>query len=466
MSTLYGQIADDLANDIQQGLYNPGHKVPSVRQLSKQKQVSISTINQAYALLEDRGLIRSKPQSGYFVREGANDPIVAPPMSSGGEPKTVDKSDLIDRMLSVCNQQTHINFGAAIPEYSFMPTRALQTHIQKVTRYQSQELFNYQFAPGYEPLRNQIALRMRAAGVRCHADEIVITQGCSEALSLCLRCNTKGGDIIAVESPCYYGFLQLAKMYDLKVVEIPTSPQEGISLEALDLALQQWPIKIIAVNSRYSNPTGSVFSTIKQSALFDLAVKYDVKIIEDDIYGEIGFDQAIHSVIKQFDTDGRVMYCSSYSKTISPGMRVGWCIPGNSLKRLIKLQIFSTFCPSSLSQLSMSSYLQTGHYDKHLRGLRTMCRDNTEKMTNAVRQFFPKDTKISQPKGSYIIWVCMPKDICATELQVKSLKEGINIAPGEMFSNSDQFSNYIRLNCALPWDDNVCRAIKKLGSLI
>jgi len=466
MSTLYAQIAHELAQDIQQGLYVPGTKVPSVRQLSKQRSVSISTINQAYALLEDRGLIRSKPQSGYFVREGANDPIMAPPMSTGSDPAVVGKSELIGRMLSVVNGNSHINLGAAIAHHSFMPHRALQTHIQKVSRFQSQEVFNYQFSPGYEPLRKQIALRMRDVGVRVHSDEVVITNGCSEALSLCLRSNTQAGDLVAVESPCYYGFLQLAKQLDLKIIEIPTDPQTGISLDALDLAISQWPIKIIAVNSRYSNPTGAAFSSERQMALFNLAQRHDVKILEDDIYGEIGFEQSIHTAIKKFDTDGRVMYCSSYSKTVSPGLRMGWCIPGNSLQRVMDLQTFTTFGPAAVSQYAMGSFLQTGHYDKHLRSLRTLCRDNLERVTQAVRQYFPSGTKISQPKGGYILWVCMPNEISAVELQLKSLQQGINIAPGDLFSNSEHFSHCIRLNCALPWNDELRGAIKKLGALI
>jgi DNA-binding transcriptional MocR family regulator len=466
MSTLYAKIADDLAQDIQQGQYAPGTKVPSVRHLSKLRGVSISTVNQAYALLEDRGFIRSKPQSGYFVREGVCDPILAPPMSAGTEPGIVGKSELISRMLSVVNTNSHINLGAAIPHLSFMPQRALQTHIQKVSRFQSQEALNYQFSPGLESLRKQIAVRMRAVGVRIHSDEVVITNGCSEALSLCLCSNTKPGDIVAVESPCYYGFLQLAKQFELKIIEIPTDPQSGISLEALDLALSQWPIKIVAVNSRYSNPTGAAFSSTKQHALFELAKRHDVKILEDDIYGEIGFEDSIQSVIKKFDSDGRVMYCSSYSKTVSPGLRVGWCIPGNSLQTVKKLQTFTTFGPATLSQLTMSSFLQTGHYDKHLRNLTHLCRDNIERITQAVHQYFPKGTKISQPKGGYILWVCLPFEVSAMDLQLKSLKEGINIAPGGLFSNSEHFNHYIRLNCALPWSEELRAAIKKLGTLI
>jgi len=466
MSTLYRKIADELAEDIEQGLYTPGQKVPSVRQLSKQRAVSISTINQAYGLLEDRGLIQSKPQSGYFVRSCANTPIAPPPMSNGSEPEEVTKSDLINRMLHICNQPSHVNLGAAIPDLSLMPYRALQTHIQKVSRFQSREVFGYQFSPGYEPLRTQIATRMRDAGVRCHPDDIVITHGCAEALSLCLEVNTQPGDIVAVESPCYYGMLQLANVLGLKVIEIPTDPQRGISLDALKLALQQWPIKVVIVTARYSNPTGAALGEDQQKQLFQLAKKFDIKILEDDIYGDTGFNKPIQSVIKRFDTDGRVMYCSSYSKTISPGLRIGWTIPGTSLKEVTQQQTFRTFSPPALSQYAMTSYLQTGHYDKHLRKLRSIIGDNIERTVNAVRQFFPTDTKVSKPNGGFILWVCLPEDVKAVSLQQQAMSKGINVVPGDIFSNSDQFDHFIRLNCAIPWDETVIDALKLVGKLV
>ncbi len=263
-TTLYRQVASQVAKDIEQGVYQAEQKVPSVRKLSKQLQVSISTITQAYALLEDQGLIRAKPQAGYFVRQGASDEPVPPPLSQGAEPKAVTKIDLINHILANAHEKSSVNLGCAIPDYSFLPYRSLQTHMQKVTRFEMEEVFNYQFSPGLESLRAQIALRMRDVDLRCHADDIVITQGCSEALHLCLSSATQRGDIIAVESPCYYGFLQMAKLRGLKVIEIPTDPSHGISLDALTLALEQWPIKAIMLTSRYSNPTGGSINTEKQ----------------------------------------------------------------------------------------------------------------------------------------------------------------------------------------------------------
>jgi DNA-binding transcriptional MocR family regulator len=465
MSTLYQKVANDIASDIHQGVYIAGQKVPSVRNLAKVKTVSISTISQAYALLEDQGYLTAKPQSGYYVKDGANDPIESPPVSKGSKPNEFKKSDIIAMMLHAVHKDTSVNFGAAIAHEALMPHHALQTHIHKVSRFQSTQVFNYLFSPGLESLRRQIATRMRTVGVKCHPNDIVITQGCSEALSLCLKSVTQTGDIIAVESPCYYGFLQLAGLLGLQVIEIPTDAQDGISLDALTLALKQWPIKLIAVSARFSNPTGAAIQSDKQQQLFTLAQKYDAHILEDDIYGELGFNQPINTVIKTFDTDGRVMHCSSFSKTLSPGLRVGWCIAGKQHSNIIAAQTYSSFSPSSLSQYALSSYLESGHYDKHLRKIRAICQQNIDDISQLVKQFFPAGTRISKPKGGFIIWVALPEKTDVMALQKNALKEGINIAPGAMFSNTNEFDHYIRLNCAIPIDAEVKQAIKTLGRL-
>lgn len=473
-TSLYRQVAADLAHDIEQGVYLAEQKIPSVRKLSKQLQVSISTINQAYALLEDQGLIRAKPQAGYFVRQGANDQPTPPPLSQGGQPKAVTKTDLINHILSDVNKKTSVNLGCAIPDYSFLPFRSVQTHMQKVARFNMEEVFNYQFSPGLESLRAQIALRMRDVGLRCHSDDIVITQGCAEALHLCLSSATQRGDIIAVESPCYYGFLQMANLRGLKVIEIPTDPTNGISIDALKLALEQWPIKAIMVTSRYSNPTGASISSEKQKHLVELARQFDCQIIEDDIYGEMpvennlaikGGKEPTNTVIKTYDTDDRVMYCSSYSKTVGPGLRIGWCIPSRNKKTVIQAQTFSTMAASSLPQLTMASYLKNGHYDKHLRGLRHLVTENIKLFSQAVQLYFPLGTCLSIPAGGFILWVCLPEKVSSIELLHRAQEESISIVPGEIFSNTDHFRNYIRLNCATPWNDEVKQALARLGQL-
>jgi DNA-binding transcriptional MocR family regulator len=267
----------------------------------------------------------------------------------------------------------------------------------------------------------------------------------------------------------------MANLRGLKVIEIPTDPKLGISTDALKLALEQWPIKVIMVTSRYSNPSGASISSNKQKKLVELARQFDCQIIEDDIYGEMPLDiegqfvssnlEPTNTVIKTYDTDERVMYCSSYSKTVGPGLRIGWCIPGRNTSSVIQAQRFSTMAASSLPQLTMASYLQNGHYDKHLRSLRQKVTENIKLFSQAVQRYFPEGTRLSIPGGGFILWICLPENVSSIELLHQAQEESITIIPGDIFSNSDQFKNYIRLNCATPWNDDLKRAIIRLAEL-
>jgi len=463
---LYQRVADELTEDIQQGLYPPGQKIPSVRQLSRARNVSISTVNQAYSLLEDLGLIHAKPQSGYFVRFGLDQAPASAPVSIGDAPSEVTKGSLIKQMLADSQRPSTINLGAAIPATALLPYRSIQNHIQKAARFQHSEVVNYQFSPGYAPLRNQIAQRMRNLDIRCHQDEVVITQGCTEAISLCLRANTQPGDTVAVESPCYYGFIQIAEALGLKVIEVPTDPNNGMSIEALQLALQQWSIKLVLISTRFSTPTGCSLPEDKQRQLVALLNQYKIKAIEDDIYGELGYAQGHQTVLRTFDTEQRVIYCSSFSKTVAPGLRVGWCLPGPSLEAVKSLQTFHSLGCSSLPQCAMASYLQHGHYDKHLRSLRRTARDNMAKLSRAVRDYFPGGTLMSEPQGGFVLWVYLPSSVSAIELKQLALQYDIAIIPGDMFSNTNHFSNAIRLSGAMEWGQNVDQALRQLGKLV
>ncbi|WP_221800568.1 PLP-dependent aminotransferase family protein [Oceanobacter mangrovi] len=475
---LYLQLADGLAADIQTGVYPVGHKLPSVRKMSNLKGISISTVSQAYAWLEDQGWLRAKPQSGYYVRSstaGGEEPRL--PVSQPEEtPAEVTKADLITGLLEEIKLPSMVNLGATVGDASLMPHRQLQQHFQKVSRYQMHETLAYQFSPGYMPLRQQLAVRMRDTGVHCSASEIVVTHGCVEALTLCLRAATEPGDLIAVESPCYYGFLQLADLLGLKVLEIPTDPQTGISVEALELALTQWPIKLVLLTARFSNPHGSVIPVARQKQLVKLARRHDIDLLEDDIYGELAFigpkggdsttADGAHSSLKSWDTDGRVMYCSSFSKTLSPGLRLGWCLPGRHFRQVVKEQTFTTFSACTISQFAVHSYLQNGHYDRHLRKLRQTITDNFNRFKQEIRRFFPEDTLISCPNGGYCLWIQLPDGVDSAQLYHLARERSIAIVPGTLFSNSDRFDQYIRLNIAVPWSDKLEQAMKTLGQLV
>ncbi len=323
---LYQRIAQQLAEDIRRGVYQPGERVPSVRKLSTQLNVSHATVLQAYATLEDQGLIRARPQSGFYVHRTPALTAPTPDIARVERPGLVTRSSIINQVLAESRREGVFPLGAAVPHVDYLPVRALHQQLAKVTRFQSPRAFSYMFSPGFEPLRRQVAIRMRDAGVVVDPSQVTITHGCVDAIHMALRVLTRPGDLIATESPSYYGLLQLADVLGLKVIEIPSDPRTGISLEALQLAANQWSIKALVLTARLSNPFGGTIPEDRQKQLLKLTAEHNIGVVEDDIYGELMFDQGQARSLKSHDRDGRVIYCSSFSKTISPGVRIGWII--------------------------------------------------------------------------------------------------------------------------------------------
>jgi DNA-binding transcriptional MocR family regulator len=380
-------------------------------------------------------------------------------------PGLVTRASIIQQVLVEARREGVFAFGAAVPHIDYLPLRALHQQLAKVTRFQSPRAFNYMFSPGFEPLRRQVAIRMRDAGVVVDPSEVVITHGCVDALQMSLRVLTSPGDLIAAESPTYYGLLQLADLLGLKVIEIPSDPNTGISLEALQLAANQWSIKALVMTSRLSNPLGSTMPEERQKHLLRLASDFDIQIIEDDIYGELMYEQNKTKALKAFDRLGHVIYCSSFSKTLSPGVRIGWMIAGKYQPEIQRLQTFSTHSACSVTQMAVASYLENGGYDRHLRFIRQEHRKNLSAFQLAVQQMFPEGTQISRPAGGFILWISLPGRVNTQELHVRALEQGISIAPGLIFSNTEQFNHCIRLNCGLPWNREAERALMTVGML-
>lgn len=462
---LYQRIAQQLAEDIRRGVYRPGERVPSVRKMSRQLSVSHATVLQAYANLEDQGMIRARPQSGFYVHQTPVLTAPTPDIAQVERPKLVTRSSIINQVLSESRREGLIPLGAAVPHVDYLPVRALHQQLAKVTRFHSPRAFSYMFSPGYEPLRRQVAIRMRDAGVVVDSSEIVITHGCVDALQMSLRVLTKPGDLIAAESPTYYGLLQLADLLGLKVIEIPSDPDTGMSLEALQLAAGHWPIKALVLTARLSNPLGVSIPDHRQKQLLSLAARFDIQIVEDDIYGELMFDQGQYKALKSNDRDGRVIYCSSFSKTLSPGVRIGWVIAGRHQAEIERLQTFSTHSACSVTQMGVAAYLENGGYDRHLRAIRQEYRKNLSAFQLAVQRYFPEGTQMTRPKGNFILWVSLPVRVNTQDLHVRALERGISIAPGLIFSNTEQFNHCIRLNCGLSWNNETERALRTLGQL-
>lgn len=468
--TLYQQIADKISTNIAAGIYLPGKRLPGVRQLSQQFGVSVSTIVQAQQQLEDIGLLTARPRSGYYVTQKSW-PIPAPPVATHTrlQPTAVTGQELVLQLAHLTNHPNFIQLGAAVPDTSFMPLRALQRSLSKTVRQHHTQAAAYSFPPGLPEFRQQIVRRMHMAGSTVQAADILVTNGCQEALSLALQTVAARGDIVAIESPTFYGLLQVIESLGMQALEIPTDPHTGINLRALELALEQWNLKACVLMPNFSNPLGSIMPDQNKRKLLALAIQHELVVIEDDIYGDLGFSAERPKSLYSFaqNTQAQVIYCSSFSKTIAPGLRSGWMVPPPALfRRLEYLKYVSNLATPTLSQLALTDFLAAGGYERHLRRIKLYYAQQISLFTQAISQYFPPGTRVTQPAGGFVIWVELNKNIDTLQLSHRMLEHKTSIAPGQIFSASQKYRHCLRLNCAQPWGTELEQALRTLGNVL
>jgi DNA-binding transcriptional MocR family regulator len=462
----YQDLAERIADLIRLGTYPPGERIPSVRQMSQQQGVSISTVLQAYSLLERQGLIEPRPQSGYYVRARVEERLPEPETSSPQrDPSLVSLHELVMMLMRDSGNPDLVQLGAALPQLDQRLIQTINTTIAKLVRQHGEEAHQYQFPPGLDALRVQIARRMVSAGCNLSPADILITSGGTEAIDFSLHAICRPGDIVAIESPSYFGTLQMLEVHGLRALEIPTHPRDGISLEALEFAIEHNPIRAIFVISNFNNPLGSQIPDERKEALVGLLTRHNIPLIENDVCGELYFGEKRPLVCKAFDTKGLVILLSSFSKDISPGLRLGWVAAGRCSTEVEWLKFTLSASSPTLSQIVVADFLDGGGYDQHLRRLRREYAHNVELMSSAVMRYFPEGTRLTRPSGGFILWVQLPENVNSLELYKLALQSGITLAPGHVFSATYQFSNFIRLNAAA-FNYATERALEHLGEMI
>lgn len=462
---IYEKIADRIAHLIRKGTYRPGGRVPSVRGLSRQMQVSISTVVKAYFHLENIGLIEARPQSGYYVRHqpvhvvGEPEHTIVPAV-----PTLVSVNELVMMVMRDAGNPDLVPLGLAAPNPEYLPVDKLNRILSQVARRNRSQGISYEFPPGSERLRVQLAQRALKSGCSLTPDQIMITSGCQEGVMLALRAVCRPGDTVAIESPVFYNLLQIIEMLDLKALEIPTDPNNGISLSALRYALEHNPVHACLVIPNFNNPLGSRMPDDNKRELVRLLSTRDIPLVEIDVYGDLGFSNERPCVAQSFDTKGLVIHCSSFSKTLAPGYRVGWVVPGRFKEKIERLKAVSNIATATLPQLALAEFLVTGGYDQYLRKIRVIYGRQVALMAQAVERFFPEGTRVGSPSGGFVLWVEMPERVDSIRLYELALQAGITIAPGRIFSASGKYSNYIRLNAAY-WSRRIADAVAVIGGL-
>ena len=463
---LYEQVAEKIAVQIHQGVLKQGQKVPSVRRFSRQWEVSVSTVIKAYWLLENRGLLESRPQSGFYVcskiPSKPQEPVMRDPDAFAA---TVGVSRYISEVLSQVSNPANQNLSLTFPDTRLLAVKPIHRALKNAPNRLGTKGFSYNWPPGNESLRFQISRRYLDCGVNLPPDQIMTTAGCMEALQLCLRAVAREGDTIAIESPTFHGLLLAVETLRMKTLEIPVHSKDGLNLDALKQALRRHKIKACLTVTNYNNPMGCLMSDGNKRLLVEMLRDKGIPLIESDVYGDLHFGEIRPKPAKSFDKDGLVMLCSSFSKSLSPGLRVGWVAPGRWQKAVRGLKTAGSMACNAFTEQSLADFLESGGYTRHLRKARKVYASNLPLLNQAIAKHFPEGVKVSRPAGGFVLWVEFPGRVDAMELYRAAISDKIFITPGHIFSSGLKYKNCVRLSYSNPWSDSIEKALAALGNL-
>ncbi len=464
----YERLADELTRQVRAGMLAAGERIPSVRTMSERHGVSISTVLQAYRRLEALRLIEARPKSGFYVLAERAHRIPAPhPSEPVQAPTRVTTSDLMDAIVAASSDPHLVPLGAAVPDPALLPLRALARHMGSVLRDDPSGASTYGAPHGMLPLRRELAKREWNAGLSVAPDDLLVTCGAAEGLNLAIRATTEPGDVVAVESPAFFGTLQAIEASGRRALEIPTCPVNGIDVDALEDALGPHDVRACIVTPNFHNPLGSLVPDADKERLVRVLGAREIPLIEDDTFAELYFEDHQPASLRRWDTEGFVIRVGSLSKTLAPGYRIGWMVPGPRFEASVRRhKLASTVANATPPQLAVARYLASGRYDDHLRRLRRVLRDNVARMRAEVAARFPEGTRLSRPRGGFLLWVRLPDGVDALALHRRARERGISISPGPIFSPSGDFRHCLRLSAGHLWSERTEWALDELAEMI
>ena len=476
----YQILSKEIANKIKNKLYKPGEKLPSTRELHKKLNLSINTVYKAFIELEKQGLIEARPKSGYYVCIAAASLLGNPGETLNSEqqlPVPIEKKSsrsipvaqlsFVNQVLKAVNHPDYLHLGTAMIAPEFLPTRQFKKIIAEIPQKDIGAILSYNLTQGDPHLRRQLSLRSLGILPEIEAEDFIITNGCTEAISLSLQAITKPGDTIGIESPTFYGFLPVLEVLKLKAIEIPTDPVSGVDVNALEQILRTQKIDVCLLTPNFNDPLGALLSEKNKKKLVELLNAHHIPIIEDNINAELFFGKQRPIPLKAFDQNNEVIFCSSFSKTLAPGLRVGWMLPGKKyFEKILNLKAGISVSTSSLDQYMLTRFMEQGTYERYLRSLRTLLKKQIVQFVDAINTHFPKESKVTLPEGGLLLWIQLPQTVDSMMVYQQALEKQISILPGSIFSVSSQFNHYIRIGCGFPFNQQTEKGLAILGSII
>ena len=461
----YAKIESHVLELIENGTLSPGDRLPSLRRMAKNMRVSVPTVAQAYQELESQGVVQSRERSGFFVDPDYGT-MPAPKLDADACCRPVDcsKTGLFQEAMDALRDWKDAPFGFGCPDYSLLAGHCLGKVLRKVVLDDPIGSITQDWHHGDMELRKQISILNMDAGAVISPEDILVTSGTVDGITLTLRALTRPGDAILIQSPVFLVYLRMVEYLGLRAIEIPSCPCSGISVEQVRRAVDNFNIRACVFIPNF-HMDGSLTSDEAKKELVELLADRDIPLIEDDVYGELYYDEKRPSLCKSFDKTGNVITASSFSKTIAPGYRVGWIIPGKFKKQVARLKDLAGTSASTPMQLALAEFLRQGQYSRHINKLRSAMSFYISKKHCRLGNVFPEGTSATKPKGGTCLWVKLPDGVDSNKLFYRARKKGVYVVPGSILSFSDTFRSYIRINCRGIYNDEVRQAINTLGTL-
>ncbi len=462
---LYERLAEHLRRQIQRGVLRAGERLPSLRRLGRDQRISLATAVEAYQQLEREGLVEARPRSGYYVRSAA----CAAPRGQrvrhlARAPMPVRNPALLG-VLDVQSRRDLVPLHAATPAASLLPAAAMASSVVRAMRRDPGTALGYTVPQGLPALRERIAQRYAQCGVEIDPDEIIVTAGAMEAISLSLRTLTRPGDIVVLETPTYHGLLQAVAAHGLRVLELPNHPGTGIDPAQLRELLERHAVRAALLVPNINNPLGSLTPEPAKREIVAACAAHGTVLIEDDLYGELAFSGQRPAPLRRYDDGEHVITCGSYSKTLAPGLRVGWMIGGRRRSELLRTKSFSTVATATLPQLALLEFHARYDIERSLRRLRRALAGQAQAYRQAVLEHWPAGVRVTEPAGGMTLWIELPGQIAGQALFEAALEHGIGLLPGHLFSNRGDYRQHVRISSGHPWDARMDAAMRTLGEL-
>ena len=480
---LYVQLRDQLRALVHAGDLRPGDRIPASRELANMLGVHRTTVANAYAELESEGLIQGHVGRGTFIRGNGNGLKLTPPPPPvlNGNGNGIrwellfadERGEEILSRLTASAPVDALSFVMARPAEEFFPIEELQLCVSAVLRREAREVLNLGSSDGYAPLKEALLEMLHAEGISARDENLLITDGCQQALDLISKAFVRPGDSVILENPTYPGAVAVFNGARARCLGVPirTVAEPGSSLhldlEALEATLAANRVKLIVLTPDFHNPTGTSMPLASRRKLLELASRHQVPIVEDHIYGRLHAREERVPSLKQLDRSNLVVHIDSFAKVAFPGLRVGWIVaPPAAIERLRLVKQTTDLHTDQLAQATLAEFLRRGLFSRHLAKMRKVYASRLLVLDEALRKHMPEDTRWTRPEGGMCLWLELPPGFDANELLIHAKERGLLFAPGRYFYVQAPLPNTLRLSFANLDEKQIARGVATLADLL